>query len=79
LKGKKNLPVQQAAKVQLVLNLKALQHDRRSACSAAPTREPNSSPVRALMDADGVDPDELRASLRTVAQRFRARGDQIVE
>jgi len=41
LKGKKNLPVQQAAKVQLVLNLKALLHDRRSACSAAPTRSSN--------------------------------------
>jgi len=41
LKGKKNLPVQQAAKVQLVLNLKALQRDRRSACSAAPTRSSN--------------------------------------
>jgi hypothetical protein len=35
--------------------------------------------VRALMDADGVDPDELRALLRAVAQRFRARGDRIVE
>jgi len=33
--------VQQAAKVQSVLNLKALQRDRRSACSAAPTRSSN--------------------------------------
>jgi hypothetical protein len=33
--------------------------------------------VRALMAADGVDPEELRALLRSVAERLRARTSEV--